>query len=214
MDGLLFFWFVQLLVYGDFVEDPSHVAWAGATEVRQFDCERISQAEAHKRYPGSVPATSARGQVFYDIDALVCSRRYVDDDQRLPRDELLLRSLSSDVDELVGIASKQGGDVVKWTVDAFHPDPVMVRKIATAAKTSLAERGLQVSDRPPLLTAGDVEVLRSMHMQQALPVACKRMQDTGVLDDDTAFVSVALLHEYESALHVGLCHQGRFKWLR
>lgn len=219
MDTLLYFLLANLLVYGDVYDDPVNRAFFGRQKARQLDCERLSQAEAHQRYPGEVPPPHTRSSALMQIDALVCEHRVVADGTREPRDEVILQKLEEDVEELTGLAAAEVGPGTRWVVDAYYPNPAIVRKIAIASRVALAERGLWVTDQPPRLTAGDVEVLRTLPMRDALPVACRRLFATralegGPLGDDVAFLSLALLHPMESQLHAGICRRGQFRWLR
>ncbi len=219
MDGFLLFLLVNVLAYGDVFADPVHAAWLGRQEARELHCERLGQAEAHERYPGRVPAPNARSGALMEIDALECRHLVVAEGTRQPRDEAILQRLEADVDELVGLASTVGDEETRWIVDAYYPSPPVVRKVANAARVSLAERGRWVSDAPPRLSAGDVEVLRTLPMREAIPVACRRLFESGALEGEqhgqnVAFLAVALLHPQESQLHAGTCRNGRFRWLR
>lgn len=203
---------------GDLVNDPVNVAWEGRQEARQFECERLSQAEAHRRNPAMVPPPHPRATALMQIDALVCKRPIRTAGALSPRDELILGRLRDDVGELSGLAASTGDKNTHWVVDAFFPDPVMVRKITTATRVALAEQGYLVSDQPPLLSAGDAEVFRTLPVRDALPLACRRLHDSGALgrgsDEEVAFLAIALLHEKESQLHAGTCVRGEYRWLR
>jgi hypothetical protein len=219
VEQILLFLLGNLLFYGDVAGDPIHAAWGGRSALRDFECERLPQAEAHDRFPASVPAPNARTTVLVEIDALVCGHRIVERDARSPRDEAILSRLGVEVDELSALASQRGSSTTHWVVDAHYPNPVLVRKIATASRVALAERGLAVSDTTPLLSAGDVEILRTLPMRDALPHACRRLYETNVLEsqsfgDDVAFLSIALLDANETQLHAGTCQKGTFTWLR
>lgn len=219
METLLYFVLANLLVYGDIYDDPAAQGFFGRQQARQLDCERLSQAKAHERYPGEVPPPHTRSSALMQIDALVCQHRVVADDMREPRDEVILQKLEEDVAELTGLAALETGPETRWVVDAYYPNPAIIRKIAGASRVALAERGLWVTDQPPRLSAGDVEVLRTLPMRDALPVACRRLFSSralegGPLGDDVAFLSLALLHPSESQLHAGLCRRGQFRWIR
>ncbi len=219
MEPLFLFLLTNLFVYSDVANDPIHANWEGATAGRKYECERLPQAEAHRRYPGEVPQTSAIATTLFGVDALVCEHRVMPDGARSPRDEAVLRDLSDNVDELVGLAAAAAGEDTQWVVDAYYPDPAVVRKVASAARVSLAERGLPVSDAPPQFTAGDVEVFRTLPMRDAIPASCRRWWDIRAqlgqpLRRRDAFLALALLDQHESQLHVGLCQGGTFRWLR
>lgn len=218
MDGFLLFLLANLFVYGDVARDPANAAWTSQADVRQLECERLSQADAHARHPGTVPPPNARSSTMMQIDALECRHYVVAAGAREPRDEAILQRLSDEVGELTALAATTGEQGTRWIVDAHYPSPSMVRKIASAARVALAERGLRVDDAPPRLSAGDVEVLRTLPMREAIPLACRRLHAAGALpaaaDEDVAVLSVALLHPSESTLHAGVCHRGEFQWLR
>lgn len=224
MEFFLPFLLYTSLLLGDHIGDPANEAWFGGRQaLRQSECERLSHAEAYDRFPGRLPPPSARAQVLFQIDALSCERLLLPAGLRAPRDEAILRSLRDEVEPLVGLAAATGNDDTRWLVDAHYPDLVTGAKIATAARTAMAARGLATSNVGPLLPGGDVEVLRTMPLRDALPLACRRMEEGFVLDDpraaddderNVAWMTVALLHPHETQLHAGTCHRGVFRWLR
>src|SRR5690606_12736842 len=77
VDGFLLFLLANLFVYGDVARDPANAAWTSPEQVRQLDCERLSQADAHARHPGTVPPPNARSTTLMQIDALECRQRVV-----------------------------------------------------------------------------------------------------------------------------------------
>lgn len=215
MNAFFLFLLYQLAFFGDVSNDPVNEAWKGREAARQFECERMSQAAAHQQFPGTIPAPSIRGGALMQVDALVCERRIVADGVRAPREELILGRLTDEVGQLSGLAATAvGDDKTQWVVEAFYPNPVMVRKISGATRSALAERGLKVSDQPPRWTAGDVEVFRTLPMRDAIPLACRRLFASQHLDPSVVFLAIALLHEKESQLHAGTCKEGVFTWLR
>ncbi len=221
MEPVLYFLLTNVfLFYGDYARDPIHTVWAeGRTAAYNYECERLTQAEAHERYPGRVPPPHPRGDAIFTIDTLVCRHNVVDEGKRAARDELIMQSLSSDVAELAGLAAQQAGEDTVWVVDAFYPNFEVVRKVATAGRMTLAERGRKVTDQAPLLSAGDAEVFRTLPVKEGIELACRRLHDDGSLDggplgDDVAWLALALLHPKESQLHAGVCRAGRLTWLR
>lgn len=217
MDGFFLFLFLNLLAYGDLVRDPANLAWTSPEKLRQLECERLSQAEAHARNPGAVPAPNARSSVIMEVDALSCRYRVMPPGAREVRDEAILSRLAAEVEELTALATSRVDESTRWVVDAYYPSPSMVRKIANATRVALVERGRQVDDAPPRFSAGDVEVLRTLPMREAIPVACRRLHQEGGLaaeGEDVAFLALALLHPSETQLHAGICRQGAFQWLR
>ncbi|MCG5055989.1 MAG: hypothetical protein KA712_23795 [Myxococcales bacterium] len=193
--------------------DPSPGVVHGKADVRNLECTRLSQAVAHDRRPGEVAEPSPR--VTWDRgSALVCRQRYVRLGERDPRDEAVLSSLGRHVGDITREASAAvAGDVV-WHVDAFYPDLLVSAKIAVAAKTNLVETGRSVSDRVPLLAAGDLAVFGKLSPVRSLPMACVRYFAEGSLGPRDVLLAIALLDEQETQLHGGLCQQGTWRWLR
>ncbi|MDP2345288.1 MAG: hypothetical protein Q8O67_30370 [Deltaproteobacteria bacterium] len=203
-----------LITLTDHAGDPVQQAWKGRQESRQLECERMSQAEAHERYPADVPRTHPRATALVKIDAVVCRRRLIRYGERDARDELILSSLGQDVGELARQAAALGGPTTRWHVDAFYPQPQIVQKIATAARSTLAASGHLVSSQAPMLAAADSVILNNMSMADALPVACQRFFAEGTLGADDAWLALTLIRPQESQLHAGACINGAWRWLR
>ncbi|MGQ0507687.1 MAG: hypothetical protein ACT4TC_20485, partial [Myxococcaceae bacterium] len=72
-------------------------------EARSLDCERLSHAEAHQRFPGEVPDLPAR-RLVGTADALACRQRIMREGERAARDEAILSTLSTTVAELTQAA--------------------------------------------------------------------------------------------------------------
>jgi hypothetical protein len=191
--------------------DP--VLFSSRAERRNVDCTRLSQLEASERYPGQVPAPGARGLPTDEGAVLTCSARYFGVDERPARDEAILSTLSEQVGGLTESASALYGREVVWHVDAFYPSLPVAQKIAIAARTSLAERGLQVSNRVPLLAAGDVAVLASLPPAEVYPTACRRSFETKVLEGRDVFFGLMIVDAKETILHGGVCSEGAWRWL-
>lgn len=214
MEGVLLFWLQTVLFFAGGAGDPLSMSWQSRQDARRFDCDRMSQAEAHDRFPADVPETGARTSTLLDRDALVCRRRLLPPDRRAPRDEQILDTLGGDVAALVKQAAGYGTAASTWRVEAFYPEPRMVQKIAGAGRVALAEAGVRVVDQVPLLAADDVDVLRGLSLLEALPVACQRYAAAGSLSDSDILLAFALLRPQESQLHAGLCTRGGWRWLR
>ena len=221
METALLFWLSTLFFASDHARDPIQESWRGREQTRQLECERLSQAEAHQRFPAEVPPPAARTATMMELDALVCARRVTPWGKNDPRDEVILSTLSDEVAALTLAASsvlrsqangaeRQG----RLFVDAFYPQPQVAQKIANATRLSLADAGHRVGSRAPLLAAGDVEVVGTMSLQQALPITCARLFAEGTVVGDDALVVVALLRDNETQLHGSLCQRGRLQWLR
>mgnify|MGYP000232596797 FL=1 len=182
--------------------------------IRQHDCERLSKQEAYRRYPGRVPPPKAEedGQV----GVVVCSERVVRDGLRSPRDEAVLRKLDTLAEELVQASEPYhlGLDDRTWVVDVFYPDPSVSAKLSFATKDGLLKAGVRVSDRVPLLSAEDINVLTRMHPDAAYPAACQRYADTGALGADEVLLAVVQRDPRETVLHAGICVDGGWAWLK
>ena len=213
METLLVFLLVQLSVSSGRPYDPAPGLWHGKAEARNLDCSRMSQQRAHELHPGEIPALPAR-LANQDTDALLCTRRIMRNGERPERDEVILSSLRQSVGEIVEVASALGPGELTWHVDAFYPQPEVAAKISVAARTELAEQGRRVSDKVPVLAAGDIAVLGRMAPQQAYPLACKRYFDQHALGENDAFLGIMLIDARETQLHAGLCLNGEWRWLR
>lgn len=193
--------------------DPAPGVWAGRQEARNLECTRMSQAQAHQLYPDDVPEPAPRTMTLTRVDALVCKPRMLPFGQRPSRDEAILSTLGRQVGALTEIALALGGPDTTWYVDAFYPEPRVSSKISVAARTDLAERGRRVSDRVPLLAAGDLAVLRDLAPKDAYPLACQRYFAEHVLGENEAFLGLMLLDPRETQLHAGVCMGGHWRWL-
>ena len=180
---------------------------------RNLECNRLSQAQAHEQFPGRVPDLPPRGS-YSNIDALTCSTRIAEPGDRPPRDEVILTSLRQTVGEITRLASAAAPETTNWHVDAFYPQLAVAQKISVAARMDLAERGHKVSDRVPVLAAGDIAVLARMPAAKAYPLACQRYFTEKVLIEPDAFLGLMIIDARETDLHAGVCVGGRWKWLR
>ncbi|MDX2020585.1 MAG: hypothetical protein SF187_10110 [Deltaproteobacteria bacterium] len=215
METLVFLVVMSFVIVLERTSDPSAGVLRGKQEARNLECQRISAAEAHARHPVQVPEPPARA-TGAQVDALDCQRLYMREGERPARDEMVLSSLRRDVAELVAAARAKvpHEPPLVWHVDAFYPDQAVAAKVAVAARTHMAELGLTVSDRVPLLAAGDIAVLGRLPAQQSYPTACARYVDQGVLGDDHVFMGLMIVDGREGQLHAGLCRRGQWTWLR
>lgn len=182
-------------------------------ERRNMECRRLTQNEAAARFPGQIPETRGRALAGVQPDVLACSTRYLQPTDRPPRDEAILSTLSIQVSELTETAAALSPRGVRWHVDAFYPSLPLAQKIAVAARTTLVERGHDVSDRVPTLAAGDVAVLATLPPSEVFRVACARSYQTQVLGPDDVFFGLMIVDPKETQLHGGLCQQGTWRWL-
>lgn len=215
METIIFLMVLSLSIFIESANDPSAGIFRDRQDARNLDCVRLGQAEAHARYPAEVPAPPARGTAKV-TDAVACTRRFMRHGERPARDELILSSLRQTVGGLVQTAraAVPATTPVTWHVDAFYPDANVAAKISVAAKTELVEHGLQVSDRVPLLAAGDIAVLGRLPPKEAYSLACARYFTENILADDHVFLGLMIVDAREGQLHAGLCERGQWKWLR
>jgi hypothetical protein len=213
METLLVFLLVQLAISSGNPYDPAPGIWHDKSEARNLDCSRVSQQRAHELHPGELPAPLAR-LANQESEALICTRRIMRHGERPERDELILASLRKSVGEIAEVASALGTGELNWHVDAFYPQPEVAAKISVAARTELAEQGRRVSDKVPVLAAGDIAVLGRMEPKHAYPLACKRYFAQRALGENDAFLGIMLIDERETQLHAGLCLNGEWRWLR
>jgi hypothetical protein len=194
-------------------EDPSPGFFHSKEESRTLECVRMSQAEVYEREPARVPEPPPRG-ARTPSDVLVCKRRYLAPDERPARDEAILSNLRGEVSAIVQAAAAAGDPSTIWHVDAYYPGAIVAQKIAVATRTELAERGHKVSDRVPVLAAGDLSVLGRMDPWEQYPLACARTFAEGALVTPEAFLGVMIIDAREGQLHAGVCKEGQWRWLR
>lgn len=208
--------FLMLLTLPTLVEhssDPSPGIFQSKKAARNLECEHLSQAQAHALYPTQVPELPARGTHAVN-NALVCTPRIMNHGERPARDELILSNLSKSVGEITDAAAALGHSDLTWHVDSFYPDARVASKISVAARTDLAESGRKVSDRVPLLAAGDLAVLSRLSPQESWPLACTRYFAEGSLTERDAFLGVMIVDPRETQLHAGVCLGGEWRWLQ
>jgi hypothetical protein len=206
-------WSAVTLLLSGCAYDPAPGITQTKAYSRNLECTRLSQAQAHELYPGKVPDLPPRGS-YSNIDALTCTSRIADATDRPARDEVILTSLRQTVGEITRLASASVPEKTTWHVDAFYPQPLVAQKISVAARTDLAERGHAVSDRVPVLAAGDIAVLARMPAERAYPTACRRYFVEKVLAENDAFLGLMIIDARETDLHAGVCLRGEWKWLR
>lgn len=200
-----------LLLCGCALIDP--LLFATKVERRNLDCTRLLEEEAVEKFPGQIPKQPAKEIAGAQVDVLVCSKRVMELGERPPRDEAILSTLTAQISGLTERASALVGAEVVWHVDAFYPSPHVGQKIASAAKASLVERGYAVSDRVPLLPAGDVSVLALLPPSEQYRTACARAFSSEVLGADDALLGLILIDPKETQLHGGVCRRGEWSWL-
>jgi hypothetical protein len=213
METIVVLLMMSLAILFERSSDPSPGVFSSREDARNLDCTRLSQAEAHARYPAQVPDPPPRG-TWAVSEALACTGRFMREGERPARDEAVLSSLRRSVGDIVQVATAVAPGDSTWHIDAFYPDAAVAGKISVAAKTDMAERGRTVSDRVPLLAAGDIAVLGRMPPSQAYALACTRYFAQDVLKEHDVFLALMIVDARETQLHAGLCVRGQWTWLR
>ena len=195
--------------------DPAPGLTTTRARSRTLECEWLGTALGSQRYPGEVAPERPRGE-YVNRDALVCTQRLMRPGLREARDEAILSSLEALVTDLTGAAGDLHPELTAhtWLVEAYYPNTPVSSKLTFATKNALVSRGLQVSDRTPILSAGDVEVLTRMAPEAAYPGACRRYADNGSLHPGDTLLAVVSRDPLETTLHAGLCTDGAWTWLK
>lgn len=194
---------------------PAPGVVASRSDAREYVCEHMSVQATVDRYPGRVAEPKPRGD-YIERDVMMCQQRVLRGDLRLAKDEAILLSLEARANELAADARARYPELEDhtWMVEVYYPSGSVSGKISFAAQNALMAQGLTVSDRAPTLAAGDVQVLTRMSPWEAYPAACQRYHSNGSVGADEALLAVMTLDPQETALHAGLCEQGRWTWLR
>lgn len=184
-------------------------------EVRDLECERVGPYEIERDRPGAVRPVGPRGQGALR-EVVVCRERVLRTGVRAPDEEAVLTTLDDTASSIAIAVASLRPDLRDrtWLVEAHHTSPAVGTKIAFAAKNALVAQGLSVSDRLPLLSAADVQVVTRMAPDDAWATACRRWSDTGGLRPGDALLAVVLRDARATGLHAGVCDGGRWSWLR
>lgn len=196
-------------------KDPGPGLLRSKAASRQLDCDRLSTLEAQKRFPGKVRPTAPRGD-YIERGAVACRQRLVRPGLRSKRDEAVLRTLDATSLEVARAAVSLRPELEEhtWMVDVYHPSAVVSAKVAFAHKNTLMGQGVAVSDRTPVLSAGDVDVITRMAPAAAYPTACRRWKDTGAVGEGQVLLGIVNRDPRETLLHAGICTDGRWTWIR
>jgi hypothetical protein len=194
--------------------DPTAGLASTKAQMRRLSCQRLAQAEAHQRFPSEVPENAVRELATGETDALVCENDVMSAGDRSSRDEGILRSLTASTSALTELASASVTAPVTWYVDTLYPNQRVASKVSVAARVELAERGRAVSDRVPLLAAGDLEVLSHLSLHQAFVLACTRAFAEKSLTERDVLLAFSIVDVRDTSLHAGLCQQGSWRWLQ
>ncbi len=213
MQELLLIWFAFLVFVAP--RDPAPGALHTLSSTRTLECERLSVEEASRLHPGEVAAPAPRGD-YYPRSALVCTEQFMRPGLRSDKDEAILSTLDQRSTELALVAEALRPELEgsTWLVETYYPGNQVASKISFATKNALVAEGLRVSDRTPILAAGDVQVLSRMAPDAAYPAACRRYFDNGSLGPDDVLLGVVSRDRRETVLHAGICAGGQWTWLR
>jgi hypothetical protein len=193
--------------------DPAPGLLRSTKEARNYECNRLSQAQAHEQMPGLIRETQPR-KFLPDIEVLSCHPRFIEEGERPARDEAILRYLSSEIRSLTRVAETNSDASTVWHVDAYYPNEQVASKIAVAARVELVERRHHVSDSVPLLAAGDIAVLARMPAATSYATACRRYFAEGSLSNNEALLAVMIIDARETQLHAGICQHAQWRWLQ
>lgn len=182
---------------------------------RSLECAWVSAEVASRTMPGEVRPVRPRGE-YVERDALVCEQRLMRPGLREARDEAVLAELDGLTTELATTAGDLHPELADhtWLVEAHYPSPQVAAKLTFATKDVLVRRGLAVSDRAPILSANDLEILTRLAPDEAYEAACVRYAQNGSVRPDDALLAVVSRDARETILHAGLCVDGRWSWLR
>jgi len=196
-------------------KDPAPSVLNNKTDARNLECERLSASEAARQHPGEVAPVGPRGD-YYSRSALVCKERFLRLGLRSNQDEAILSTLDARTAELALAADALSPDLTNrtWLVETYYPSTQVAAKISFATKNALIDQGLRVSDRTPILAAGDVQVITRMAPDAAYPAACRRYFDNGSLGTDDVLLGVVSRDPRATVLNAGLCTAGQWQWLR
>jgi len=194
--------------------DPAPGLFHDRDTARSLECERYPSRVAARTRPGDVLPPGP--EAVSEGDALLCRQRLIRPGVRHARDEAVLRDLRTHVSGVASQVASLRADLVDrtWLVEAFYPDADVGTKITFALKTALMRESLRVSDRLPLLSPTDIEIITRMKPSDAYPLACRRWSDTGQLRDTDVLVAQITRDLRETNLHTGLCIDGEWTWLR
>ena len=213
------FWIFVLIFYGpslvENLNDPVDGWLAPDVVAQDLDCRSLSAAAGRVLAPGELPDPAAR-QDFLERRAVLCRERIMPNGSRRGQDDAVMFALARFSQDLAALVADEvpGGRERTWLVETFYPDAQVTQKLTFAAKNALHARGVAVSDRTPVLAAGDLEVLWNQSSAEAYPMACKRYASSGALSSKEALLAVVSRDLRSTILSAGVCVDGYWRWLQ
>ena len=194
--------------------DPAPSLFDRVERSRNLVCRTVNPERAARAFPGWLRQPTQRE--IRERRVVVCEQRPLRRGLRPAREDAILLGLSGQANAMATSAAALRPDLAEhtWLVETFDPSSALAGKVAFATKLALAEQGLQVSDRVPILGAGDLEVITQLPPDRAYPAACARYEATGQLREQDALLAVVTRDLRATVLNAGLCVGGRWTWVR
>ncbi len=195
--------------------DPAASVWRSRATAERLVCEHLDPNVASRRFPGEIRPEPPRGS-YVDRSVLHCRTRLIPPHVRRPEDAAVLERLTEHAKRAASFAAGARPALRErtWMVEAFHTNPQVVSKLIFATQTALLERGLTVTDRRPTLAIGEITILGRLDPIDAYPAACARYAAAGSVGPDHALLALVRLDRRETEMHVGICADSRWEWLR
>ena len=151
-----------------------------------------------------------------DRSVLMCTERVLRPGLREARDEAILSTLDQRSRQIAFEALATWPELQQrtWLVETHYPNAQVQTKLSFATKNALVSEGASVSDRTPVLSATDIDVLLRMDPDASFVAACQRYQDNGSLATGQVLLTVLVRDLRETVLHAGVCVDGGWSWLR
>ncbi|MEN9811112.1 MAG: hypothetical protein RLZZ488_2679 [Pseudomonadota bacterium] len=201
---------VPLILSGIF--DPAPGLFRTARETSSdAECRLLTGEQMRRRLSEENHEAFPRGEIMNE-DLMECTGRVLPMAERRAPVESLLSGLSAQIPELVRTAKLRAPEKTLWRIEAFHDDPLVAEKVATAAKTSLSELRDSVFDQSPVLGVSAVAAFSGMKITEGLPILCREYASH--LGQNEKLLALFQINPAETQLHAGLCtHTGDWQWL-
>ncbi|MEY3901542.1 MAG: hypothetical protein RL189_848 [Pseudomonadota bacterium] len=201
---------IPIILSGVF--DPAPGIFRSAIETSsETECSFLTGEQMQRRLSENNHEAFPRGEIFKE-DMIECIARVLPVTERPARVESVLSKLSSQIPEIVRTAKLRVPDKTVWRVEAIHEDSGVAEKVATAAKTSLAELRDSVFEQAPILGVNAVITFSKMKMSEGLPMLCREYASH--LGQNEKLLALFQVNPAETQFHAGLCtHTGDWQWL-